>query len=74
MQIKFLRQTKKNCLPKYRLASLRRLNQQVENLLNMSRLESGYIQPKKDWHDVNELVHGVVNRLEERLRTHQLKN
>ena len=26
-----------------------RLNQQVENLLSMSRLESGFIQPKKDF-------------------------
>jgi two-component system sensor histidine kinase KdpD len=45
-------------------ASLR-LNRQVENLLNMSRLESGIISPKKDWVDINELVHGVVNRLKE---------
>ena len=42
-----------------------RLNQQVENLLNMSRIESGFIQPKKDWCDVVELVYETVNRLEE---------
>jgi two-component system, OmpR family, sensor histidine kinase KdpD len=42
-----------------------RLNQQVENLLNMSRLESGYIQPKNDWCDINELVYYVVKRIEE---------
>jgi two-component system, OmpR family, sensor histidine kinase KdpD len=42
-----------------------RLNNQVDNLLNMSRLESGFIQPRKDWCDVNELVHDVVNRLKE---------
>ncbi|OJW99214.1 MAG: sensor histidine kinase [Bacteroidetes bacterium 43-93] len=42
-----------------------RLNQQVENLLNMSRLESGFIQPKKDWCDINEIVYETVNRLEE---------
>jgi len=53
------------------LASLR-LNQQVENLLNMSRIESGYIQPKKDWCDVNELIYGVVNRLEDKLKDHHL--
>lgn len=41
-------------------ASLR-LNRQVENLLNMSRLESGVIQPKKDWCDINELIYSVVN-------------
>jgi len=45
-------------------ASLR-LNQQVENLLNMSRLESGVIQPKKDWCDVVELIYNCVSRVEE---------
>jgi two-component system sensor histidine kinase KdpD len=45
-------------------ASLR-LNQQVENLLNISRLESGHIKPKNDWCDVVELVYDVVNRVEE---------
>lgn len=45
-------------------ASLR-LNQQVENLLNISRLESGHIKPKNDWCDVVELIYSVVNRVEE---------
>jgi two-component system sensor histidine kinase KdpD len=45
-------------------ASLR-LNQQVENLLNISRLESGHIQPKNDWCDVVELIYDVVQRVEE---------
>ena len=45
-------------------ASLR-LNQQVENLLNISRLESGHIKPKNDWCDVIELVYNVVHRVEE---------
>lgn len=42
-----------------------RLNQQVENLLNISRLESGFIQPKNDWCDINELAYDVVRRVEE---------
>ena len=42
-----------------------RLNQQVENLLNMSRLESGFIQPKNDWCDIIELVYDIVKRIEE---------
>lgn len=42
-----------------------RLNQQVENLLNMSRIESGFIQPKKDWCDIVELVYETANRVEE---------
>jgi two-component system sensor histidine kinase KdpD len=53
-------------------ASLR-LNQQVENLLNMSRLESGVIQPKKDWCDVNELLYSVVAKLEGNLSGHSIK-
>jgi two-component system sensor histidine kinase KdpD len=42
-----------------------RLNRQVDNLLNMSRLETGIIQPKKDWCDINELVYQVIERIEE---------
>lgn len=42
-----------------------RLNQQVENLLNMSRLESGFIKPKLDWCDINETVYETVKRVEE---------
>lgn len=44
------------------------LNRQVGNLLNMSRLESGFIQPKKDWFDVKELIYDVISQLEENLK------
>ncbi|WP_243400407.1 sensor histidine kinase [Flavobacterium alvei] len=39
-----------------------RLNRQVENLLNMSRLETGMLLIKQDWCDVNELTNGVVQK------------
>ncbi len=42
-----------------------RLNQQVENLLNISRLESGHIQPKSDWTDITELIYQAVHHVEE---------
>jgi len=42
-------------------ASLR-LNRQVENLLNMSRFETGMLQPKLDWCDINELIHDVIQK------------
>lgn len=42
-------------------ASLR-LNRQVENLLNMSRLESGTLKINCDWCDINELVYGVLKQ------------
>lgn len=41
-----------------------RLNQQVENLLSMSRLESGFLQVKKDWVDLHDLVYKTLNQLE----------
>ncbi|MET7258660.1 ATP-binding protein [Dyadobacter fermentans] len=40
-----------------------RLDRQVGNLLSMSRLESGTLQPKKDWCDLNDLVHSVLQKL-----------
>lgn len=53
-------------------ASLR-LNQQVENLLNISRLESGFIKPKKDWSDVGELIYTVLHKLEPYLTDHKVQ-
>jgi two-component system, OmpR family, sensor histidine kinase KdpD len=44
------------------------LNRQVGNLLNMSRLESGFIKPKNDWFDVRELIYDVLNQLEDTLK------
>lgn len=52
-------------------ASLR-LNHQVENLLNMSRLESGVIQPKMDWCDLKELVYNVLDSLKDDLHFHKI--
>jgi len=63
---------RKELIENISVASLR-LNQQVENLLSMSRLESGFIQPKKDWCDINELVYDVASRLEQQLKNHSLK-
>ena len=45
-----------------------RLNQQVENLLNMSRIEAGFIQPKLDWCDVSELIYSAIHRAEKNLK------
>jgi two-component system, OmpR family, sensor histidine kinase KdpD len=43
-------------------ASLR-LHQQVENLLNTSRVEAGFVQPKADWCDVSDLIYNVLEKL-----------
>ena len=42
-------------------ASLR-LNRQVDNLLNMSRLETGMLKPNLDWCDLNELINSVIQK------------
>jgi two-component system sensor histidine kinase KdpD len=44
------------------LASVR-LNRQIDNLLNMSRLESGMLKLKIDWCDMPEIVNSVIQKL-----------
>ncbi len=46
-----------------------RLNRQVENLLNMSRLESGFLKIKRDWCDGNELIYAVIQKQEQVFQT-----
>ena len=60
---KLSEENKKELLSDISLASIR-LNRQVGNLLNMSRLESGVIQLKKDWCDINELIYSSTNKLQ----------
>lgn len=44
-----------------------RLNRLIENLLNMSRLESDRITTSIDWHDVHDLTNKVLSNLQEEL-------
>lgn len=44
-----------------------RLNRLIENLLSMSRLESGRITPRMDWCDVHDLVNRVTDNLKSEL-------
>lgn len=68
---KLTEENKKELITGISVAALR-LNQQVENLLSMSRLESGIIQPKKDWTDITELIYDTIQRLEQQLKHHKL--
>jgi two-component system sensor histidine kinase KdpD len=68
---KLSEQNKHSLLSEISVASLR-LNQQVKNLLDMSRLESGFIQLKKDWCNLNELVFTTINRMGDTLKYHVL--
>jgi two-component system sensor histidine kinase KdpD len=44
-----------------------RLNQLIENLLNMSRLESGRITPRLDWCDIHDLANKITHNLKQEL-------
>jgi two-component system sensor histidine kinase KdpD len=61
----------KELLQEINSASLR-LNRQVENLLGMSRLESGAIRLKKDWVDIKELIYTVITQLDLNLDGHKI--
>jgi two-component system sensor histidine kinase KdpD len=40
------------------------LNRLVGNLLDMSRLEAGTLQPHREWHMVEDLIEGAIRRLD----------
>jgi two-component system sensor histidine kinase KdpD len=50
------------------LKASKRLNRLIENLLNMSRLESGRITLRLDWYEIQDLVNKVVADLQEELK------
>lgn len=62
---------KAELLSEMSVASIR-LNQQVENLLNMSRLEAGVLRIKKDWCDINDLIHKTLERLGSNLQKYKV--
>ncbi len=41
-----------------------RLDRLVENLLDMSRIEGGALQPEKEWYPVDELIHDVLGHMQ----------
>ncbi|MBI4862905.1 MAG: sensor histidine kinase KdpD [Candidatus Riflebacteria bacterium] len=47
-----------------------RLNQLVGNILDMTRLESGAVGPKREWHPLEEIVGATLNSMEGRLQGH----
>ena len=50
-----------------------RLSELVTNLLDLTRLDSGALQPRREWCPVEELVHGALDRLRERLAGRKLE-
>lgn len=49
-----------------------RLHRLVDNLLGMTRLESGHIAPALDWTDLRDLVHRVLGKLERETSGHPI--
>lgn len=54
------------------LEEAERLNRFVGNLLQMTKLESGAIAPKRQWIDADDLIDTTVERLERRLQGHRV--
>jgi two-component system sensor histidine kinase KdpD len=50
-----------------------RLDRIVGNLLDLSRLESGELQPDRGWYEPIALIHDVVGRLRPLVRTHPIR-
>jgi two-component system sensor histidine kinase KdpD len=50
-----------------------RLNRVIENLLDMSRLNSGVLSLNLDWHDLNDLLNVVGKKLEKTIAKHNFK-
>jgi two-component system sensor histidine kinase KdpD len=50
-----------------------RLNRVIENLLDMSRLNSGFLELKLEWHDVHDLIGVTLKKLEKNLRHNKIR-
>ncbi len=48
------------------------LNQLVENLLNMTRIEAGAMQPQRSWNSLADIVSSAIERLRQQTDNHQL--
>ncbi|MFA6433931.1 MAG: sensor histidine kinase KdpD [Elusimicrobiales bacterium] len=53
--------------------SAERLNGEVTNILDMSRLSSGTLSLKKEWFDARELAESCAAKLRQKLRGHELR-
>jgi two-component system sensor histidine kinase KdpD len=50
-----------------------RLNRVVQNLLDLSRLESGHLRPNLDWHDLRDVIQAALQNLGRALEQHKVK-
>lgn len=52
--------------------AVRRLHRVVNNLLDMTRIEAGVVQPKREWCDVGEIIHEAVTLAGHSIGSHQI--
>src|SRR5688572_5231342 len=52
--------------------ALWRLDRVINNLLNMSRIESGVVQPMLDWCDIGELIENSIDLAGEVIKEHRI--
>ena len=71
LQFDYEKETREKLLNEISTAGIR-LNRLIENLLNMSRLESGRITPNLNWCDVHDLVNSVTETLKNELQPFKL--
>lgn len=53
--------------------AVQRLNAEVSNILDMSRLTSGTLTLKKEWNDLGEVILSCVNKLKKSLSSHPIQ-
>jgi two-component system, OmpR family, sensor histidine kinase KdpD len=49
-----------------------RLNRLVENLLDITRLETGNLKPKLEWHSVSDLISSAIDRIKTESAEHDI--
>jgi len=54
------------------VAASEKLNHIFENLLDLTRLESGVVKPKQEWFDLSELIQETINRQKKLLAQHRI--
>lgn len=54
------------------MGEAQRLDSFITNILDMTRLESGNIRFRMEWHDMNRMVRNVLKHLQHRIRHHEI--
>ncbi len=53
-------------------AAAERLNRLIENLLDITRIESGNIKPNKEWHSIVDLVYSAIDKVKSMSTDHSI--